>query len=105
MDRKLKNQLVKYLGRVSQKYSLEGVYLFGSQAKGTSHENSDIDLLIVSSSFEKVRHINRGIDIRLMWDVLYPMDLICVTPREFKTARNIPGTLIHEVLQHGVKLA
>lgn len=31
---------------IAEKYHLKSVFLFGSYARGTAHENSDIDLLI-----------------------------------------------------------
>ena len=36
-----------YVDRVSKKYQIENVILFGSFAKGTNHNDSDIDLAIV----------------------------------------------------------
>ena len=34
---------------IAEKYRLKAVYLFGSYARGTANENSDIDLLIDTS--------------------------------------------------------
>lgn len=38
--------LQKILTPIAQRYRLPAVYLFGSYARGTANENSDIDLLI-----------------------------------------------------------
>ena len=40
----------RYVAAVSEKFDIEAVYLFGSYAKGTNHENSDIDIAIVVKS-------------------------------------------------------
>ena len=40
----------KYIDEISQKYEIEAVYLFGSYAKGTNHEDSDIDVAIILKS-------------------------------------------------------
>lgn len=39
-------QIESIVAPIAEKYSLKAVYLFGSYARGTANENSDIDLLI-----------------------------------------------------------
>lgn len=36
----------KIITPIAEKYNIPAIYLFGSYAKGTANENSDIDLLI-----------------------------------------------------------
>jgi len=53
--------------------SVDSAYIFGSYAKGTANENSDIDLCVISNSFGKdyieemvnLRKISLGIDSRI----------------------------------------
>lgn len=40
----------KYIEEISKHYNIKEVYIFGSYAKGTSHEDSDIDIAIVLDS-------------------------------------------------------
>lgn len=40
----------KYIEEISKYYNIKEVYIFGSYAKGTSHEDSDIDIAIVLDS-------------------------------------------------------
>ena len=40
------SELQRIITPIAQKYHLRAVYLFGSYARGTATENSDIDLLI-----------------------------------------------------------
>ena len=42
-------QITQCILPVAQKYGLKAVYLFGSHARGTATESSDIDLLIDTS--------------------------------------------------------
>ena len=42
-------QIARLVLPVAQNYGLKAVYLFGSYARGTATENSDIDLLIDTS--------------------------------------------------------
>lgn len=39
-------QIQSIVEPIAKKYSLKAVYLFGSYARGTANEHSDIDLLI-----------------------------------------------------------
>lgn len=47
-EEKLSNIINDYLSRLKNKINIDQVILFGSYAKGTATELSDIDLLIVS---------------------------------------------------------
>ena len=40
----------KYVEEISKKFNINEVYLFGSYAKGTEHEDSDIDIAVVLDS-------------------------------------------------------
>ena len=54
----------RYVKMVNQKYPVEKAILFGSFAKGTYHNDSDIDLAIVFKSLEDV--IDRQIELMKM---------------------------------------
>ncbi len=41
----------KYAEAVQLQYQLISFYLFGSYAKGTPHEDSDIDIAVVANNF------------------------------------------------------
>ena len=65
-------------------YKITGAFLFGSYARGTAHEWSDIDIALVSPDFtgdrfrdrQKIVPLRRQIDVRLE-----PMPF---RPRDFK---------------------
>ena len=40
------DELIKRIAPVAEKYKLNAVYLFGSYARGTATEDSDVDLLV-----------------------------------------------------------
>lgn len=44
----------KYIEKVSEYYKVETVILFGTYAKGTENEDSDIDIAIISSDFKDI---------------------------------------------------
>lgn len=41
----------EYVKAVQEKYEIDAVYIFGSYAKGTQNEDSDIDVAIISADF------------------------------------------------------
>ena len=69
-DEKTLVSITKIFSSIGENYKIDEAYLFGSYAKGTQTETSDIDLAIVSdaiSSLDKlfVSGISRGIDPRI----------------------------------------
>ena len=46
-------ELKKYIYEIQKKYLFKKVYLFGSRAKGTNRNDSDIDLLVEFSNENK----------------------------------------------------
>ena len=41
----------KFIEEIKKKYNVTAIILFGSYAKGTENENSDIDIAVVSDDF------------------------------------------------------
>ena len=54
VDREIIESIQKYIKKISQHYKIEAIILFGSYAKGTQHEYSDIDVAIISSDFKDI---------------------------------------------------
>jgi len=55
----INNIVNKFIALVSAEFPVKSVYLFGSYAKGTARDNSDIDIAIVSDKFEGRRFWDR----------------------------------------------
>lgn len=79
------------------------MFLFGSQAWGKPHRDSDIDLLVVSEQFKGVKRLERAPDLYLKWDLNYPVDFICLTPDEFKRKKKQIG-IVQQVLKEGLQI-
>ena len=56
-------ELREYVEEIRDKFAVKEAYLFGSQAKGTSHKYSDYDLAIITEKAKRNRH-------RLLVDLL-----------------------------------
>lgn len=81
-------------------HEIEQIILFGSQARGDSDENSDIDLLLISKNiqnrFELMRSIRRKLN-----SIPFDFDTLTITPEEYDRDRQIYGTLARYGYQDG----
>jgi len=90
----------KFLEEIKKKYKLDGVYLYGSFAKGTFNKWSDIDIAIISQDFSD----NPFEDRLLLMRIASTID-DRIEPRPFKKGlfnRNDP--LVDEIQKNGIQL-
>lgn len=86
--------------RLSDKFSIEKMVLFGSRALGTNSEESDWDLLVIAKS--TVPFIERqGLALLALGKRDYPLDLLLYTPEEAEAAARIPGSAVYWAEHHG----
>jgi predicted nucleotidyltransferase len=87
MDR-IKAEIIKSLKsfkkHLQKMCPLQKIILFGSYARNTQDQNSDIDLIVVSESFAGQRQRKRSPPLYMLWDLDYPVDFLCYTPEEFE---------------------
>ena len=48
------NSINKFIEEIKKHYNVTAIILFGSYAKGTENENSDIDIAVISDEFEAI---------------------------------------------------
>jgi len=82
----------------------ECIILFGSQARGTTDANSDVDLLVVEEkrawkSGSRRREIGRL--RRALPRIGCPVDLLLFTPAEFRRWRSCRNHVVAEALEEG----
>jgi predicted nucleotidyltransferase len=68
------------------------IILFGSQARGTADDRSDVDILVVSRLQGERREVMLEMD-RALGELDYAFDVLISTPEEFEVDRLIPGTV------------
>jgi predicted nucleotidyltransferase len=76
------------------------VYLYGSYARGTATEASDIDLAIVSENLTGDRMDNEFELMRLTWDVDTRIEPHSFRPEEFTP----DDPEVHEIVETGVPI-
>ena len=63
----------KYVEKICENYKVEAIILFGSYAKGTEHEDSDIDIAVITDDIKtdkfdeelNLMKLRRNIDYRI----------------------------------------
>lgn len=99
---KIEDSVLKYVKAICEQYKVEAIILFGSYAKGTEHEDSDIDIAIVIDKFrdniidEEVEFmkIRKGIDYRIEPHIIRIQDY-----------KDISTPFIKEIIDTGIKVA
>lgn len=92
----------KYIKKIFENYKVEAIILFGSYAKGTEHEDSDIDIAIVTNDFKsdifdeevKLMKLRKGIDYRIEPHIIRIEDY-----------KEISTPFVQEVIDTGIKVA
>ena len=84
-----KNTLLKILSRFKQALENENIHvqkmvLYGSWAKKSQREDSDIDVVVISKDFENKKYWER-IDLlsNAIYDVFAPIEAVAFTPNEW----------------------
>ncbi len=91
------------LPALKRDWHAEHVIVFGSRARGEADQWSDLDVIVVSGSFNGRRFVDRAGD--LLEAVNSPLELepLCYTPEEFDRKRRQPG-IVATACEEGIWL-
>ena len=98
----IKKTFDKLMEFKNSQLNIEGLMLFGSRAKGMSHEYSDVDILVISPIFQKMTPFERIEKIILFWEGLngeFTLEPICITPAEMAVYIYTP--FFWEIFEYG----
>jgi predicted nucleotidyltransferase len=98
---KVSNVVKDYLGKISTQIPVRKAILFGSYAKGTFDDGSDIDLAIFSEHFEGTSRVE-GITYLLINAMDYDIDLepVAFTGKEYDERLGI----VDEIIKTGIEI-
>jgi len=100
LSKELKDEIIK---RLVAKFDLDRIILFGSQARGTANDKSDVDLLLVGKvNYDRFKMMTDA--FRLLGKLKYAFDIIILTPDEFENNKVIPGTTARYAFKDGTIL-
>jgi len=93
-----------FISKVRKKYDLTNAILFGSRARGDNLNDSDYDVILVSSDFNGKFFTKRIADMYQFWNY-YPIDIepICYTPAEFEIKKKQIG-IVSQAIKEGINL-
>jgi len=100
IDREIIEIIKKYMKKINQYYNVDAIILFGSYAKGTYDENSDIDIAIISSDFEDIIEDGAKL-IGLTWKIDTRIEPHPISKEDFD---KVSTPFIKEVLDTGLML-
>jgi len=76
----------------------EEIFLYGSYARGTADDNSDIDVVVISTDFSKIPPVNRmSILSHAAWPTGATIEALGYTPQEI--AQNGKDSILWEEIQ------
>ena len=86
--------------RIVGRFQPARVVLFGSRARGTANEWSDVDLLVVMDNVPNKRRV--AVEIRRsLGDLPVSKDIVVSTPDEITRRGHVAGTVLHAALREG----
>ena len=92
--------LTEVTRRLVEQFAPTRIILFGSQARGTADDRSDVDLLVVCRVTGRKRDAMVAMD-RALGGLGIARDVIVQTPQEFERDRHIPGTIARPAALEG----
>jgi predicted nucleotidyltransferase len=92
-DKRIEAFKALYLPKLIEIYRPARVFVFGSRAQGNPLKESDLDLLVVSESFEGVQFIQRAPQLLWSLQVPFPIEVLCYTPEEYERKRKEIGVV------------
>ena len=101
VDSRIMESIKKYIEKISQYYKIEAIILFGSYAKGTENEDSDIDIAIISSDFSDIIEDGAKL-IGLTWKIDTRIEPHPITSEDYQKVSN---PFVREVVDTGIKVA
>lgn len=101
VDREIIESIQKYIKKISQHYKIEAIILFGSYAKGTQHEYSDIDVAIISSDFKDIFDDMAEL-IGMTWKIDTRIEPHPIRKEDYDS---IATPFVKEIIDTGIKVA
>lgn len=95
--------LSSLLNRIVEEINPLRVILFGSVARNTMSEESDIDLLVVMPEGTHRRHTAQLL-YKNIRNIGIPFDVLVVTDRDLEKYKNSTGFIYQEILMEGIEV-
>ena len=88
--------------RLAERFRPERIILFGSYARGTADDHSDVDFMVITEAAKKRnRHKMMAEMDGVLQGLRIAKDIIVLTSAEFEEEKEIPGTTARYVSKEG----
>lgn len=103
-DRWIERFRKEALPKIVTEFGPQKIIFFGSRVRGGAQEDSDLDIILISSSFEKVPFVKRM--SLVLRSVPFPkhVDYLCYSPEEYEKIKH-ESTLVMDALEHSLEIA
>ncbi len=91
----------KFVEEIKKQYNVTEIILFGSYAKGTENEDSDIDIAVISDEFDDIYDC-MAILMGMTWDIDARIEPHPIKKKDFD---EVSDYFIKEVIDTGIKVA
>ena len=91
----------EYVKEVCKNYKTEAIILFGSYAKGCEHEDSDIDIAVITNDFNDLFDEQLNLK-KLRWGIDLRIEPHIISIEDYK---NVSTPFIEEIINTGIKVA
>jgi predicted nucleotidyltransferase len=94
-------ELARMLDRLIEAFHPECIYAFGSQARGDTDEDSDVDLMLIVTSSDEPSYRRAQAAYHAVGRYGVPTDILVWTREEFDRRRPNPATLPGTIVREG----
>ena len=103
IDKEIMDIVKRYVNVILANYKVKAIILFGSYAKGTNHEDSDIDIAIVTNDLKHGDRIDEEIYLtKLRKNIDYRIEPHLIEVADYD---NVETPFVEEVINTGIKVA
>ncbi|HVS39638.1 MAG TPA: nucleotidyltransferase domain-containing protein [Gemmataceae bacterium] len=88
----------RFAREVAERFQPDKIILFGSQAYGTPHADSDVDILVIMPARNE---LDQAVRIRLAIDYNFPLDLLVRTPKNMAWRLAEGDSFLREITSKG----
>ncbi|MFQ6105221.1 MAG: nucleotidyltransferase domain-containing protein [Candidatus Glassbacteria bacterium] len=102
-DKWLKKYYKEVVPEITKSFSPCRIILFGSRAKGSAKEESDIDVILISDHFNGIKFVKRMSLVLKKTGFPKHVDYLCYTPEEVTRVKET-SFILQEALEEGIEL-
>ncbi len=101
INKDIEDSIYKFIEEIKKRYNVTAIILFGSYAKGTENEDSDIDIAVVSDDFEDIYDC-MAVLMGMTWDIDARIEPHPITTEDYERVSN---PFVKEIVDTGIKVA